>query len=105
MKAFDSVNHKVLLEKMEFAGIRGMALEWFRSYLSDREYFVRIGSSSSNSITTNIGLPQGSILGPIFFLLYINYFPNISNNLHVTLFADETTVCIADENYISFSIQ
>ena len=102
-KAFDSVNHKVLLEKMELAGIRGMALEWFRSYLSDREYFVRIGSSSSNSIKTNIGLPQGSILGPICFLLYIKDFPNISNNLHVTLCADDTTVSIADENSFNLS--
>ena len=102
-KAFDSINHEVILEKMELAGIRSIDLEWFRSYLSDREFFLRIGFSSSNSIKTKIGLPQGSILRPICFFLYINYLTNISNNLHVTLFADDTSVSNTDENFFNLS--
>ena len=98
-KAFDSVNHEVLLDKMFIYGIRGLPLEWFKSYLSDRKQFVAVGSSRSSLKTTNIGVPQGSILGPILFLLFVNDLPNSTDILLPTLFADDTTLSISHHNY------
>ena len=69
-KAFDTVDHSILLAKMEHLGIRGIPLELIRSYLSDRMQYVVFGSSESRHREVLVGVPQGSILGPLFFLLY-----------------------------------
>ena len=98
-KAFDTVNHKILLYKLERYGFRGPALRWIGSYLSDRKQFVRVGSSSSNLVVTNIGVPQGSSISPILFLLYINDLVNVSDLLKVLLFADDTTLCASGINF------
>ena len=66
-RAFDTVNHKTLLSKLEHYGIRGCALEWFRSYLSDRKH-VSVNGKSSSLLTISCGVPQDSVLGPYFFL-------------------------------------
>ena len=71
-KAFDTVNHQVLLAKLEHYGIRWTALNWFRSYLTNRKQFVFINNFKSELRNISCGVPQGSILGPIVILLYIN---------------------------------
>ena len=98
-KAFDTVNYDVLLRKLENFGVRGVPLDWFRSYLTDRKSFVQINSVKSSLKTTNIGVPQGSVLGPILFLLYINDVSNVSDGLVATLFADDTTLTVTDEDF------
>ena len=91
-KAFDTVQHGVLLGKMRKYGIRGIALKFFENYLHNRKSFVKIGSKLSSLKTINIGIPQGSILGPIFFLIYINDLPNILKSTQPLMFADDTTI-------------
>lgn len=91
-KAFDTVNHKILLMKLEHYGVRGSYLQWFESYLTNRKQFVYYNGVSSETKTITCGVPQGSVLGPLLFLLYINDLPNISDKLRFFLFADDTNI-------------
>ena len=78
-KAFDTVNHKILLTKLEYYGIRGVSNDWFASYLTNRRQFVSLNGINSDYQTITCGVPQGSVLGPLLFLLYINDMPKCSN--------------------------
>ena len=71
-KAFDTVDHQILLAKLNHYGIRGVSNDWFKSYLSNRSQYVSINGYESSLAVINCGVPQGSVLGPLLFLLYIN---------------------------------
>lgn len=97
-KAFDCVPHDLLIKKLEYYGVRGKTLEFIKSYLTDRVQYVSIGGVNSQSRSVANGVPQGSILGPILFLIFINDLPSAIDAGRCILFADDTTVLASSKN-------
>ena len=91
-KACDTVDHSILISKLHCYGIRGLALEWIKSYLFNRRQYVGYNNSISEFKEIKCGVPQGSILGPLLFILYINDMCDVSKLLHIILFADDTNI-------------
>ena len=98
-KAFDTVDHSILLAKLENIGIRGQNLCWFKSYLTNRQQLVVCQGRLSKLRLIKFGVPQGSILGPLLFLLFINDLPNASSLVDFILFADDSNVFVSHKNY------
>ena len=98
-KAFDTVNHDILLKKLNYYGIRGCTNDWFRSYLSERKQFVCILGFDSQKKTILHGVPQGSVLGPLLFLIYINDLQKSIKNSKVYHFADDTNLLNTSNSY------
>ena len=94
----EHVNHKILISKLQRNGIRGVMLSWFKSYLSNRKQYLSVKNSSSPMSNIALGVPQGSLLGPVLFLLFINDMQRSSNQMRFVHFADNTTVFASDSD-------
>ena len=97
-KAFDTVDHNILLSKLHYYGIRGVINDWFASYLKDRYQTTQIRDAVSEKKETLCGVPQGSVLGPLLFLLYVNDICHSSDIFDFFLFADDTNLLYANSN-------
>ena len=91
-KAFDTLDHEILLSNLEHYGVVGKELSWFKSYLSNRKRYCRINGVDSNITNINIGAPQGSCLGPLLFLFYINDLPCILKSSKVSMYSADTSI-------------
>ena len=97
-KAFDTINYDILLEKMEPMNFSPETICWFKSYLSNRSFTVNVDSSFSEPADLNCGVPQGSILGPLLFLIYINDLPQAVEDCSIRLYADDTCISFTHKN-------
>ena len=91
-KAFDTLNHNILLHKLEYYGVQDISLNLFKNYLSNRKQYVEYDGISSEMLNITTGVPQGSILGPLLFIIYINDMSEVSKIFSFIMYADDTTL-------------
>ena len=104
-KVFDTVDQKILLKKLDYYGIRGLALRWFEFYLTNRKQVDKIGFNYPSLQTVVCGVPQGSVLGPLLFLIYINNIHISSSKVKFHLFADDTCIFHSSKNLHTLEIE
>ena len=97
-KAFDSIDHNLLVAKLEAYGVRGNEKEWFLNYLTDRQQSVVVGEAKSTWSEMVKGVPQGSSLGPLLFAIFMNDLPSVIENCNVNLYADDTTIYFSSKD-------
>lgn len=97
-KAFETIDRKLMIHKLKAYGIGDLAIQWIESYLSDRTQRVKINNILSNAVYNNIGVPQGSVLGPLLFIIYINDLKNCLLFSKIKFFADDTLIYICSKN-------
>ena len=98
-KAFDTVNHSILLDKLEYYGVNGTAKKWFKSYLQNRHQYIRLNNGKlTKLLKISCGVPQGSILGPLLFLIYVNDLAKASSDLLPVMFADDTNIFLSHKH-------
>jgi len=104
----DCVNHDILIAKLEHCGIQDVNLNWFKSYLIDRKQRIKISVNKNQTHystweTVKQGVPQGSVLGPLLFTMYINDLPvSVTHDSKAILFADDTSVLVTDKDFTKF---
>ena len=94
-KAFDTIDHSLLIKKLQHYGVRRIVLDWFVSYLANRSQYVKIDDTSSELLNASCGVPQGSILSPLLFIIYIDDITNVSNIVMFILLADDTNLFLS----------
>ena len=97
--AFDSISHPILLQKLDRIGASDKVVDWFKSYLTDRKQFVRIGSATSSPLDITRGIPQGAILSPLLFCIYLNDLPLAIEMCRIESYVDDSKILL------SFSIK
>ena len=102
-KAFDTIDHHILINKLDYYGVRGVAKSWFVSYLTNRKQVVSVNGVTSGEQVVSCGVPQGSVLGPLLFLIYINDFHNSSDLFEFHLFADDANLFCGNKDFHNFS--
>ena len=96
-KAFNTVDHTILCHKLEQYGVAGVSNAWIKNYLSNRKQVTRYKNAISDPGVVSVGVPQGSILGPLLFIIYLNDLPLIVRNLTVSCYADDTAIYFSDK--------
>ena len=100
-KVFDTVDHSLLIKKMQHYGIGGISLWWFSDYINNREQYVSLDNCTSEILPVTCDVPQGFILGPLLFILFINDIVNTSNLTEFIMFADDTILFFKHQNLIT----